>query len=175
MVINELDADLNNNFFLPRFREAVEWFSTIFDSLDNGLPRSSPHRHNCERLYFARDIINVVACEGLARTVRAERLEAWQRRLERLGFQRMPFSEATVRATRRVVRKDVETIPQVLGSILLPIFVTLPVDLPFRAHCAASFQAMPGMTITQETLLRSLRVHFFLTPSNKSLAVCACP
>jgi len=86
MVINELDADLNNNFFLPRFREAVEWFSTVFDSLEAGLPRASPHRHNCERLYFARDIINVVACEGLSRAVRAEKMEAWQRRLREAGL-----------------------------------------------------------------------------------------
>ncbi|CAI7782211.1 unnamed protein product [Closterium sp. NIES-53] len=104
-VVVEMDAPLNSPFFLPRFRAALRVFSSIFASLDAALPRDSPHRHTCERLYFARDIVNVVACEGIQRTVRAESLEQWQARMRRAGFIGLEVGEEVMEELRGVLRK----------------------------------------------------------------------
>ncbi|CAI5465119.1 unnamed protein product [Closterium sp. Yama58-4] len=104
-VVVEMDAPLNSPFFLPRFRAALRVFSSIFASLDAALPRDSPHRHTCERLYFARDIVNVVACEGIQRTVRAESLEQWQARMRRAGFVGMEVGVEVMEELRGVLRK----------------------------------------------------------------------
>ncbi|CAI7917291.1 unnamed protein product, partial [Closterium sp. NIES-54] len=83
----DIDANFNGPFFLSRFREAAMYFTNILACVDaSGLPRSSPRRALFESSYLARDIVNVIACEGLDRMVRPERVEQWQARLERLGF-----------------------------------------------------------------------------------------
>ncbi|CAI5992939.1 unnamed protein product [Closterium sp. NIES-65] len=83
----DIDANFNGPFFLSRFREAAMYFTNLLSCVDaSGLPRSSPRRALFESSYLARDIVNVIACEGLDRMVRPERVEQWQARLERLGF-----------------------------------------------------------------------------------------
>lgn len=46
------------------------YYSAIFESLDATLPRDSADRLNVERQCLARDIVNIVACEGPERIER---------------------------------------------------------------------------------------------------------
>jgi GRAS domain family len=46
------------------------YYSAIFDSLDATLPRESADRMNVERQCLAREIVNIVACEGTDRIER---------------------------------------------------------------------------------------------------------
>lgn len=53
-----------------RFMEVYNYYSAVFDSLDATLPRDSTDRMNVERQCLARDIVNIVACEGADRIER---------------------------------------------------------------------------------------------------------
>ncbi|RVW85070.1 Scarecrow-like protein 1 [Vitis vinifera] len=63
VTIVEQDMHTNTAPFFPRFVEAYNYYSSMFDSLDATLPRGSQDRVNVERQCLARDIVNIVACE----------------------------------------------------------------------------------------------------------------
>lgn len=86
-----MDVNFNSPFFLSRFKEALGYFGTVFESVDSCTERACTKRQIFEEAYFARDILNVVACEGLQRMSRSERIEQWGDRLRRIGFSATPF------------------------------------------------------------------------------------
>jgi hypothetical protein len=47
--------------FLPRFMEALNYYSSVFESLDATLSRESRDRVNVEKQCLARDIVNIIA------------------------------------------------------------------------------------------------------------------
>lgn len=81
LIINEQYADLNSPFFLVRLKDALDFYGAMFESIDVALPRENRSRLIFERL-VGQDIINVVACEGMQRIVRAETPARWRTRLE---------------------------------------------------------------------------------------------
>ncbi|KAL5975774.1 hypothetical protein ACLOJK_020101 [Asimina triloba] len=87
LTVVEQDANHNGPFFLGRFLESLHYYSAIFDSLEAGLPRPSPHRMKMERCHFSEEIRNIVAFEGAERVERHERADQWRRKLGRAGFQ----------------------------------------------------------------------------------------
>ncbi|WP_299702326.1 histidinol-phosphate transaminase [uncultured Pontibacter sp.] len=88
--LTEPDSEHNRLNFLPRLRESLRHYHTVFDVLDALLPPDMPERRIIEQEFFGREIMNVVACEGNGRVERHERDEAWQRRLVRNGFKPAP-------------------------------------------------------------------------------------
>ncbi|MDX5421888.1 MAG: histidinol-phosphate transaminase [Hymenobacteraceae bacterium] len=84
--LTEPDSEHNKLDYLPRLRESLRHYHTVFDVLDTLLPQDMPERQVIEQEFFGREIINVVSCEGMDRVERHERNEAWQRRLIRNGF-----------------------------------------------------------------------------------------
>jgi histidinol-phosphate aminotransferase len=88
--LTEPDSEHNRLDFLPRLRESLRHYHTVFDVLDTLLPPAMPERQIIEQEFFGREIMNVVGCEGSARVERHERDEAWQRRLIRNGFTAAP-------------------------------------------------------------------------------------
>lgn len=88
--LTEPDSEHNRLDFLPRLRESLRHYHTVFDVLDVLLPSDLPERQIIEQEFFGREIMNVVACEGNTRVERHERDEAWQRRLVRNGFTPAP-------------------------------------------------------------------------------------
>ncbi|MCC9135507.1 histidinol-phosphate transaminase [Pontibacter silvestris] len=89
--LTEPDSEHNKLEFMPRLRESLRHYYTVFDVLGTLLPADMPERQVIEQEFFGREIINVTSCEGAARVERHERNEAWQRRLTRLGF--IPYEE----------------------------------------------------------------------------------
>jgi histidinol-phosphate aminotransferase len=90
LTLTEPDSEHNRLDFLPRLRESLRHYHTVFDVLDALLPPDMPERQIIEQEFFGREIMNVIACEGSARVERHERDEAWQRRLIRNGFKPAP-------------------------------------------------------------------------------------
>ncbi|MBF9252805.1 histidinol-phosphate transaminase [Pontibacter sp. 172403-2] len=88
--LTEPDSEHNNLHLVPRLRESLRHYYTVFDVLDTVLPPQLPERQVIEQEFFGREIINVISCEGTARVERHERNAAWQRRLTRTGFS--PFA-----------------------------------------------------------------------------------
>eukprot|EP00897_Mesotaenium_endlicherianum_P002839 jgi/Mesen1/2583/ME000164S01711 len=90
LVLGEKHVDQNGPFFLRRFSESLNFYSAVFDSIDAGMPAASAARHLFEKNVLGRDILNVVACEGLQRVARSEPLERWQERMRSAGFVAVP-------------------------------------------------------------------------------------
>ncbi|XP_047979836.1 scarecrow-like protein 1 [Salvia hispanica] len=88
----EQDVNTNTSPFLLRFAEAYNYYSAVFASLDATLGRDNQDRINVEKHCLARDIINVVACEGEERIERYEVAGKWKARMSMAGFNPRPIS-----------------------------------------------------------------------------------
>jgi hypothetical protein len=86
MTLVEQEANTNTAPFLPRFIEAMKYYSAVFQSLDVTLGRDSRERINVEQQCLARDLVNVIACEGAERVERHEMLGKWRARMTMAGF-----------------------------------------------------------------------------------------
>ncbi|KAL0281823.1 UNVERIFIED_CONTAM: Chitin-inducible gibberellin-responsive protein 1 [Sesamum radiatum] len=60
----EQESNTNTAPFLPRFIEALDYYSAMFESIDVTMPRDRKERINVEQHCLARDIVNIIACEG---------------------------------------------------------------------------------------------------------------
>ncbi|CAL9100193.1 unnamed protein product [Musa textilis] len=119
VTIVEQDMNTNTAPFFPRFVEVYNYYSAVFDSLDATLPRDSTDRMNVERQCLARDIVNIVACEGADRIERYEVAGKWRARMTMAGFVSCPFS-ADVNGPIQALLKsycDRYTIKEEIGAL----------------------------------------------------------
>uniref|UniRef100_A0A0D9V8L5 Uncharacterized protein n=1 Tax=Leersia perrieri TaxID=77586 RepID=A0A0D9V8L5_9ORYZ len=100
----EQDANTNTAPFQIRFREVYDYYSALFDSLDATLPRESPDRMNVERQCLAREIVNILACEGPDRVERYEVAGKWRARMTMAGFTPCPFSSNVIGGIRSLLK-----------------------------------------------------------------------
>ncbi|KAL5993024.1 hypothetical protein ACLOJK_013944 [Asimina triloba] len=107
-LVTVVEQDMNTNTapFFPRFVEAYNYYSAVFESLDATLPRESPDRMNVERHCLARDIVNIVACEGAERIERYEVAGKWKARMMMAGFVACPLSSYVNNAIRTLLSKS---------------------------------------------------------------------
>ncbi|XP_058089772.1 scarecrow-like protein 1 [Magnolia sinica] len=107
-LVTVVEQDMNTNTapFFPRFVEAYNYYSAVFESLDVTLPRESPDRINVERHCLARDIVNIVACEGAERIERYEVAGKWRARMMMAGFVPCPLSAYVNGAIRSLLLKS---------------------------------------------------------------------
>ncbi|KAJ3678070.1 hypothetical protein LUZ60_001873 [Juncus effusus] len=92
VTVVEQDVNTNTAPFYPRFVEVYNYYSAIFESLDATLPRESADRMNVERQCLAREIVNIIACEGPDRIERYEAAGKWKARMKMAGFESFPFN-----------------------------------------------------------------------------------
>ncbi|XP_068648398.1 scarecrow-like protein 1 [Aristolochia californica] len=104
VTIVEQEVNTNTAPFFPRFVEAYNYYSAVFESLDATLPRESPDRMNVERQCLARDIVNIVACEGEDRIERYEVAGKWRARMTMAGFVSCPLSSYVNSAIRSLLK-----------------------------------------------------------------------
>nr|CAN67260.1 hypothetical protein VITISV_039438 [Vitis vinifera] len=71
----EQESNTNTSAFLPRFVETLDYYTAMFESIDVARPRNDKQRINAEQHCVARDIVNIIACEGTERVERHELLE----------------------------------------------------------------------------------------------------
>ncbi|URE33784.1 GRAS domain family [Musa troglodytarum] len=88
----EQESNTNTTSFLTRFMETLEYYSAMLESIDATLPRDSKERINVEQHCLAKDIVNIIACEGKDRVERHELLGKWRSRLSMAGFTPYPLS-----------------------------------------------------------------------------------
>lgn len=88
----EQESNTNTTPFLTRFLETLDYYSVMFESIDVALPRDNNERINVEQHCLAKDIVNIIACEGEARIERHELLGKWRSRLTMAGFNPYPLS-----------------------------------------------------------------------------------
>ncbi|CBI19948.3 unnamed protein product, partial [Vitis vinifera] len=119
VTIVEQDMHTNTAPFFPRFVEAYNYYSSMFDSLDATLPRGSQDRVNVERQCLARDIVNIVACEGEERVERYEAAGKWRARMMMAGFTSCPMSQNVSDTVRKLIREYSEryTAKEEMGAL----------------------------------------------------------
>ncbi|KAK3140057.1 hypothetical protein QOZ80_5AG0394900 [Eleusine coracana subsp. coracana] len=91
-------------FFVTRFREALFYYSALFDVLDTTTPRDSDQRMLIEQNIFGRAALNVIACEGTDRVERPETYKQWQVRNQRAGLKQLPLNQEIVQIVRNKVK-----------------------------------------------------------------------
>ena len=99
------NSSYNAPFFVTRFREALFYYSAMFDMMETTTPR----RDSEERLLVEQDILgacvlNAIACEGSERVERPETYKQWQVRGHRAGLKQLPLNPNTVKYLTRKVK-----------------------------------------------------------------------
>ncbi|KAK1303406.1 Chitin-inducible gibberellin-responsive protein 1 [Acorus calamus] len=117
----EQESNTNTTPFLTRFVETMDYYSAMFESIDVTLARDSKDRISVEQHCLARDIVNVVACEGKERVERHELLGKWRSRLGMAGFTAYPLSKYVNSVIRSLLRCYSEnyTLVEKDGAMLL--------------------------------------------------------
>ncbi|XP_004491586.1 scarecrow-like transcription factor PAT1 [Cicer arietinum] len=88
----EQESNTNTAAFFPRFLETMDYYAAMFESIDVTLPREHKERINVEQHCLARDLVNIIACEGVERVERHEVLGKWRSRFAMAGFKPYPLS-----------------------------------------------------------------------------------
>ncbi|TYH92280.1 hypothetical protein ES332_A13G171400v1 [Gossypium tomentosum] len=96
--------DVTRDMLNLRFIETLEYYLAIFESIDETLPRDRKERINVEQQCLARDIVNIIACEGKERVERHELLGKWKSRLTMAGFRQYPLSSYVNSVIRSLLR-----------------------------------------------------------------------
>ncbi|XP_077243426.1 chitin-inducible gibberellin-responsive protein 1-like isoform X2 [Tasmannia lanceolata] len=117
----EQESNTNTTPFFMRFVETLNYYSAMFESIDDTLRRDSKERINVEQHCLARDIVNIIACERKDRVERHELLGKWKSRLSMAGFQPYPLSSYVNSVIRSLLRCYSEnyTLVEKDGAMLL--------------------------------------------------------
>ncbi|KAJ1695475.1 hypothetical protein LUZ63_012173 [Rhynchospora breviuscula] len=92
-------------FFISRFRQALTLYSALFEVLDSLIPRDNKQRQYIERELFAKDILNVLACEGSDWTMKPETYKQWHQRSLRAGLDQIPLDPILLKECKETIKK----------------------------------------------------------------------
>ncbi|RDX78943.1 Scarecrow-like protein 3, partial [Mucuna pruriens] len=92
MVITEQESNVNGHSLTERVEKALDFYGALFDCLEASTSRTLVRRSLVEKMLLGEEIKNIIACEGVERKERHEKLETWIPRLELAGFGRVSIS-----------------------------------------------------------------------------------
>nr|CAB3492308.1 unnamed protein product [Digitaria exilis]CAB3492335.1 unnamed protein product [Digitaria exilis] len=98
------NSSYNAPFFVTRFREALFYYSAMFDMMDAIAPRDDTDRMLVEQELFRWCALNAIACEGTDRVERPETYRQWQVRNDRAGLRQLPLEPDVVKAIKKKVK-----------------------------------------------------------------------
>lgn len=101
MVISEQESNHNGQTLMERLSESLYYYAALFDCLESTLPRTSSERLKAEKLVLGEEIKNIIACEGVERKERHEKLDKWLWRFGSSGFWNVPLSYYAMLQARR--------------------------------------------------------------------------
>lgn len=105
VTIAEQESNTNTSPFLNRFRETMDYYTAMFESIDVACPRDDKKRISAEQHCVARDIVNMIACEEAERVERHELLGKWTLRLKMAGFMPYAMSPSVTNAVRDMLKE----------------------------------------------------------------------
>ncbi|KAK8585262.1 hypothetical protein V6N13_139196 [Hibiscus sabdariffa] len=105
VTLAEQESNTNTSPFFSRYLETLDYYSAMFESIDVACPRDDKQRINAEQHCVARDIVNMIACEGPERVERHELLGKWRSRLMMAGFSQYPLSSSVTMAVRDMLKE----------------------------------------------------------------------
>lgn len=102
----EQESNTNTSAFSQRFRETLDYYTAMFESIDAAaLSRDEKQRINAEEHCVAKDVVNMIACEGNERVERHELFGKWRLRLTMAGFSPIPVSSLVCTSVRDMLRE----------------------------------------------------------------------
>ncbi|OIT05398.1 PREDICTED: scarecrow-like protein 13 [Nicotiana attenuata] len=101
----EQESNTNTAPFLPRFRETLDYYTAMFESTDAARSRDDKQRISAEEHCIARDVVNIIACEGADRVERHEPFGKWRSRLVMAGFTPCPLSPSVGEAIKDMLKE----------------------------------------------------------------------
>ncbi|TMW86858.1 hypothetical protein EJD97_020804 [Solanum chilense] len=101
----EQESNTNTAPFLPRFRETLDYYTAMFESIDAARPRDDKERISAEEHCVARDVVNIIACEGADRVERHELFGKWRLRLMMAGFTQYQLSPAVGETIKHMLKE----------------------------------------------------------------------
>ncbi|KAK7253091.1 hypothetical protein RIF29_37519 [Crotalaria pallida] len=104
MIVTEQDFNHNGSTLMERLLEALYSYAALFDCLESTVSRASLERFKVEKMLFGEEIKNIIACEGIERKERHEKLDKWFQRLDSSGFSNMPLSYFGMLQARRFLQ-----------------------------------------------------------------------
>nr|AWJ68059.1 GRAS3 [Tamarix hispida] len=104
MVVAEQDSNHNSSALMERLSEALHFYAALFDCLECTLHRESIERLRVEKMLFGEEVKNIIACEGVERKERHEKLERWVQRLEIAGFGNVGLSCVGLLQAKRLLQ-----------------------------------------------------------------------
>ncbi|CAH1449845.1 unnamed protein product [Lactuca virosa] len=117
----EQESNTNTAAFFPRFLEVLDYYTAMFESMDVTLPIDRKKRIKVEQHCLARDIVNIIACEGKERVERHELLMKWRSRFMMAGFTQCSLSPYVNSVIRNLLKRYSEnyTLVEKDGAMLL--------------------------------------------------------
>lgn len=101
----EQESNTNTSSFVPRFKETLDYYTAMFEAIDVARPRDDRQRVSAEEHCVARDIVNMVACEGTDRVERHEPFGKWRYRFMMAGFEQVPLSPSVSKVVTDVLKE----------------------------------------------------------------------
>ncbi|KAL2483918.1 SCARECROW-like 13 [Forsythia ovata] len=102
----EQESNTNTAPFFQRFCETLDYYTAMFESIDAApRPRDDKQRISAEEHCVARDIVNIIACEGTERVERHELFGKWRLRLTMDGFSSIPLSSSVSNAIQDMLNE----------------------------------------------------------------------
>lgn len=101
----EQESNTNTSTFTQRFCETLDYYTAMFESIDAGRPRDDRQRISAEEHCVAKDVVNIIACEGIERVERHELFGKWRMRLKMAGFSQLQLSPSVSTSVRDMLRE----------------------------------------------------------------------
>ncbi|KAL0310776.1 UNVERIFIED_CONTAM: Scarecrow-like protein 13 [Sesamum angustifolium] len=101
----EQESNTNTGTFFQRFCETLDYYTAMFESIDTSCPRDDKQRINAEEHCVARDVVNIIACEGNDREERHELFGKWRLRFTMAGFSPVPLSSSVSYTIRDMLKE----------------------------------------------------------------------
>ncbi|KAG6516695.1 hypothetical protein ZIOFF_027168 [Zingiber officinale] len=164
-VVTMVEQDLSQaGSFLARFVEAIHYYSALFDSLGASYGEDSPERHVVEQQLLSREIRNVLAVGGPARSGEV-RFGNWREKLRQSGFHGVSLAgSAAAQATLLLGMFPSDGNPISLRHPLVAVMSSSPLRCSLLLVWLQSFQILIVLSRSAQILAGPRRVEDPRTP-----------